>query len=62
MFRQRLGIAAVTPAERQARHRAKLRQQNRTGSPTSASHPPPRPRGWTAAVTTLIALQDEYRA
>jgi hypothetical protein len=60
MPRHRLGIAPMTPAERQVRHRAKLRQHRR---PTPTSPPiPPRPRRWAAAVAALINLQDEYRA
>ena len=52
----------MTPAERQARHRATLR---RPGSlrPLSSStiRTLPRPRRWAAAVAALIELQDEYR-
>jgi hypothetical protein len=62
MPRQRIGIAPMTPAERQARHRAKLHQQSQTIGLSSASRLPPRPRRWTAAIATLIELQDEYRA
>jgi hypothetical protein len=52
----------LTAAERQARRRAKLRQPS--GSPPAAPTPrlPPRPQRWAAAITTLIDLQDEYRA
>ena len=42
----------MTIAQRQARHRARLRRER----------PLPRPQRWAAAVATLIALQDEYRA
>ena len=54
--------APLTTGERQARRRAKLRQQ--TGPPPVAPAPrlPPRPRRWAAAVAALIALQDQYRA
>jgi hypothetical protein len=62
MPRQRLGIAPMTPAERQARHRAKLRQRSQTVRPPSARRLPPRPQRWTAAVATLVDLQNEYRA
>jgi hypothetical protein len=58
----------MTPAERQARRRAKLRQ---LGSPCAippaprtaltTPRPLPRPQRWAAAVAALIALQDEYR-
>ena len=60
--RHRIHEAPLTAAERQARRRAKLRQQ--TGGPCAAPAPrlPPRPRRWAAAVAALIALQDEYRA
>ena len=58
MPRQRLGITPMTPAERQARHRARLR----TPLAPAAPRIPPRPRRWAAAVTALLNLQDEYRA
>ena len=58
MPRQRLGIIPMTPAERQARHRARL---SATLAP-AAPRIPPRPRRWAAAVTALLNLQDEYRA
>jgi hypothetical protein len=60
MPRQRIGLAPMTPAERQARHRAKLPQQSRTTP--APRRVPPRPRRWAAAVTTLVDLQDDYRA
>jgi len=63
---KRIGIVPMTPAERQARHRAKLRQSSPTTLPSPLPSPsrrvPPRPRRWAAAVATLINLQDEYRA
>jgi len=49
----------MTPAERQARHRARLRRDKHT-PPTRRI--PPRPKRWAAAVAALIDLQDEYRA
>jgi hypothetical protein len=52
----------MTPAERQARHRASLRQTGQASPPASVRRSLPRPRRWAAAVTTLIDLQDEYRA
>jgi hypothetical protein len=52
----------MTPAERQARRRARLRQENHIPSPPAARRTPPRPKRWAVAVTALIDLQDEYRA
>ena len=52
----------MTPAERQVRHRARLRQHGRTTPTPPAPRIPPRPRRWAAAVAALIDLQDEYRA
>ncbi len=65
----------MSPAERQARHRAKLRRHSHTlpVSPTPARPAAgvpdrrrvralPRPRRWAAAVATLVAAQEEYRA
>src|SRR5260370_40332391 len=64
----------MSPAERQARHRAKLHRHRPALPPPTASAPPaagvpdrrrsalPRPRRWAAAVATLAALQEEYRA
>jgi hypothetical protein len=51
----------MTPAQRQARHRARLRRETRT-PPAAARRIPPRPRRWATAVAALIELQDEYRA
>ena len=56
----RIGSAPMTPAQRQARHRAKRRQQNRTAP--RVRRVLPRPRRWAMAVTALTDLQDEYRA
>src|ERR1700751_939213 len=61
MPRPRLGAMPLTPAERQARRRARLR----TNRPTSARPPSrmlPRPQRGAAAVTALVDLQDEFRA
>ena len=58
----RIGMAPMTAAERQARHRAKLRQQRQTTPPAALRRIPPRPRRWATAVAELIDLQDEYRA
>jgi hypothetical protein len=60
--RRRIGIAAMTPAERQARCRAKRRRSRLTTAPPPAPRLPSRPRRWAAAVATLIDLQDDYRA
>ena len=62
MPRPRLGPLPMTAAERQARHRAKQRPCQDTHPTTPAPRLPPRPQRWTAAVATLVALQDEYRA
>ena len=62
MPRPRLGIAPMTPVERQVRHRARLRQHGRTTPTSPAPRIPPRPRRWAAAVAALVNLPDEYRA
>jgi hypothetical protein len=62
MPRSRLGAPPLTAAERQARHRARLRQNLQRRTPTTSARPHPRPQRWAAAVATLLALQDEYRA
>ena len=62
MPRQRLGIAPMTPAERQVRRRARLRQHCRTTPTSPAPRIPSRPRRWAVAVAALVKLQDEYRA
>jgi hypothetical protein len=59
MPRPRIGALPMTPAQRQARHRARLRRERQL---PPARRPPPRPQRWAAAVATLIGLQDEYRA
>jgi len=58
----RISSAPMTAAERQARHRAKLRQHSQTTPPAALRRIPPRPRRWATAVAALIDLQDEYRA
>lgn len=75
MPRPRIGSEPMTPAERQARHRAQRRQHS--GTPLTSPIPArpgqgrrdrrarraqPRPERWAAAVATLVALQEEYRA
>ena len=63
MPRPRVGAVAMTAAERQARHRAKLRQARPRPLPSPPPpRIPPRPRRWMAAVASLVDLQDEYRA
>ena len=73
MPKPRLGPLPMTAAARQARHRAKLRPSDTAQSaaprdkPAGSSRPtaprrPPRPQRWAAAVATLVALQEEYRA
>jgi hypothetical protein len=52
----------MTPAERQARRRVRIRRENHTPSPPPARRTPSRPKRWAAAVTALIDLQNEYRA
>ena len=61
MPRPRLGTLPMTTAQRQARRRVALRRE-RSPPPAPVQRPPPRPQRWAAAVATLIALQDEYRA
>jgi hypothetical protein len=58
----RIDIAPMTPAERQARHRAKLRQHRQTTPPAALRRIPSRPRRWATAIATLVDLQAEYRA
>jgi hypothetical protein len=62
MPRQRIGARPTTSAERQARHRAWLRQHHRPPPAPPVRRIPPRPQRWAAAVTVLICLQEEYRA
>lgn len=59
---RRIGIAPMTPAERQARCRAKRRQHHQAPVPSPGPRLPPRPRRWAVAVAALVNLQDEYRA
>ena len=61
MPRPRLGALPMTPAQRQARRRATLRQRSGAPAPAPAPRTPPRPQRWAAAVAALVALQDEYR-
>ena len=57
----RIGTMPMTPAERQARHRAQ-RRPHHAHAASPAPRVLPRPQRWAAAVATLVALQDEYRA
>ena len=60
----------MSPAERQARHRAKQRGDSHALATSPTPVRPggrrvralPRPIRWAAAVTTLVELQDQYRA
>jgi hypothetical protein len=58
----RIGVVPMTPAQRQARHRAKLHRSSPATARPPAPRVLPRPQRWAAAVATLVALQDEYRA
>ena len=62
MPRPRIGALPMTPAERQARCRARLRREDHAPPASPARRTPPRPKRWAAAVAALIDLQDEYRA
>ena len=59
---RRIGTMPMTPAERQARHRAQQRRGHHAHAASPAPRLLPRPQRWAAAVATLVALQDEYRA
>ena len=61
MSRPRLGAAPMSSAERQARRRARLRQQRPTPPAPPTRRLAPRPARWAAAVATLVRLQEEYR-
>jgi len=62
MPRPRVGALPMTTAQRQARRRAALRRERPPPPAPPVRRPPPRPQRWAAAVATLIALQDQYRA
>ena len=62
MPRPRIGALPMTTAQRQARHRARLNRFRPLPPAPPTRRPLPRPKRWAAAVATLIALQDEYRA
>src|SRR5271169_3674493 len=61
MPRHRIGTAPMTPAERQAQRRAKLRRQTPLPPVTPTRRITPRPTRWAAAVAALVDLQEEYR-
>ena len=52
----------MSPAERQARRRAKLRRQIPGPPATPVRRIAPRPTRWATAVAALVGLQEEYRA
>jgi hypothetical protein len=52
----------MTPAERQARRRARLRRDNCASPAPPTRRTPPRTQRWASAVAALIELQDQYRA
>jgi hypothetical protein len=73
MPRHRIGAEPMSPAERQARHRTKLRRHShalpasstRGGEHVPDRHPAralPRPNRWAAAVAMLVELQAQYQA
>jgi hypothetical protein len=62
MPRPRIGALPMTSAKRQARHRARLRQDHHPPPAPPVRRTPPRPQRWAAAVAVLISLQEEYRA
>ena len=62
MPRPRIGAVPMTPTERQARRRARLRRSDHPPPAPPARRALPRPQRWAAAVAALIDLQDEYRA
>jgi hypothetical protein len=58
----RIGATPMSSAQRQARRRARLRQQRPASPAAPTQRLAPRPTRWAAAVATLIRLQGEYRA
>jgi hypothetical protein len=62
MSRPRIGTLPMSPAERQARHRARLPRQSPQPPAAPVRRIAPRPTRWTAAVAALVGLQAEYRA
>jgi hypothetical protein len=62
MPRPRIGTLPMSPAQRQARRRAKLHPQRPVPPAAPTRRITPRPTRWSEAVATLIDLQEEYRA
>jgi hypothetical protein len=62
MPKPRIGAIPMSSAERQARHRAKLRYQRPAAPAAPTRRLAPRPARWAAAVAMLVRLQGEYRA
>jgi hypothetical protein len=62
MPRPRIGTVPMNPAERQARRRARLRQQSLVSPAAPTRRMAARPTRWAAAVAALVDLQEEYRA
>jgi hypothetical protein len=60
MPRKPIGDHAMTPAERQARRRAKLSSPPTPRPPPRAADPRSRARRWNDAVAELIVLQSSY--
>ena len=52
---RRIGTMPMTPAERQARHRAQQRRPHPAHAASPAPRVLPRPQRWAAAVATLMA-------
>src|ERR1700751_4036538 len=61
MPRHRIGPTPLSPAERQARRRAKLNRQIPGPPATPSRRISPRPKRWAVAVAALVNLQEEYR-
>ena len=59
---RRIGAVPMTPAQRQARRRARIRRENHTPPAPPLRRTPSRPKRWAAAVAALIDVQGEYRA
>ena len=61
MSRPRIGAAAMSSAERQARCRTRLRHQRPASPVPPTQRLAPRPARWAAATATLLRPQEEYR-
>ena len=62
MPQHRIGPVPMSPAQRQARRRARLREQNPDPPTPPTRWRASRPARWAAAVAALVDLQEEYRA